>query len=266
MKFFRSAVVLGLLLAALAPAGAAAAETRTYFNNEGFGPREAGGTFGPANHYPGIVDVSGVGGTVLGVTLTVVNLNASADLDMALVGPDGTQVMLMSDACASKSASRVDWTFDDEAPVFVSQLSCPLGGRESVKPSNYGNPELDTFAPGGGPVGPFTNELSDFAGSSPDGEWKVFMIDDTEGTVGFEMNAFALNLEIEPPPPAVRTVTVTEKVPGPVTTVTVPAPGPVGPAPAAKTGKRAAALAKCKKKKAPKARAACRAAARKLPV
>lgn len=74
------------------------------------------------------------------MTVTVVALSANADLDMALVGPNGPQVMPMSDACAAQSASRVDWTFEDEAPVFVPGFSCPLGGRIGVKPSNYDNP------------------------------------------------------------------------------------------------------------------------------
>lgn len=74
------------------------------------------------------------------------------------------------------------------------------------------------------------------------------MIDDSEGVVGFEMPAFALNLEVEPPPTA----------PPLVQTVTVPVPVPeengdrdgarfelAAREQPGKTGKRAAALAKC---------------------
>jgi len=267
MKLVRSLFLWALLFAVLAPAGAAAAETRTYLNTDAQFPSGNGGLGGPSVRYPSTVSVAGVAGTVTKVTLTTIDLSANADLDMALVGPNGAQVMLMSDVCATKSAAHAYWTFEDAAPIFVSQLSCPATQRLSVRPTNN-EPESDNLAVDGGPSGPFTNSLAAFAGISPNGDWKLFMIDDDPtGTLGFEMDGFALNLEVEPPPPApplIQTVTV----PGPerTVTVTVPAPTPQAPTKAAKTGKRAAALAKCKTKKTAKLRAKCRAAARKLPI
>jgi hypothetical protein len=262
MKLGRSLAIWVLLLAALAPAGAAAAETRTFLNTEGFGPSGGAGTIGPATHYPGTVNVSGVPGTVTKVTLTAIELSANSDLDMALVGPNGAQVMLMSDACGSTSAQREIWTFDDAASAFVNAGSCAAGQRASVRPTNY-EPESDDLSVNGGPKGPFTNALSAFDGIPPDGAWKLFMLDDSAGVVGFEMSAFALNLEIEPPtppPPTVQTVIV----PGPSTSSGSAAPVPK--ATPAKTGQRAAALAKCKTKKTAKKRAKCRAKAQRLPV
>jgi hypothetical protein len=255
IKIAPAFVLVALLLAALAPAGAAAAETRTYLNTEGFEPGQNGGLVGPATVYPAVVNVSGVGGTVTKVTLTAIDLNGGEDLDMALVGPNGAKVMLLSDTCTSKSPEHVTWTFEDAALFPVSEFGCPSNVTESVKPSDFGNPALDSFAVGGGPAGPFGTSLAAFNGISPNGEWKLYLLDDTEGRVGFELRAFALNLEIEPPlpaPPVVQTVTV----PGPERIVKVPA----------KTGKRAAALAKCKKKATPEKKAKCRAAAKKLPV
>lgn len=264
MRLRRSLALWALLLAGLAPAGAAAAETRTFLNTEGFGPSEGAGTKGPATHYPGTVDVEGISGTVTGVTLTTIELSANADLDMALVGPNGAQVMLMSDACAAASVQRAVWTFEDEAPVFVPGLSCPSGPNASVRPTNY-EPESDDLSVDGGPTGPFTNSLSTaFDGISPDGEWKLFMLDDSAGVVGFEMRAFALDLEIEPAPPTVQTVIQTVTVPGPPV-ASSPLPPPVATTPA-KTGKRAAALARCKAKKSKEQRARCRAKAQKLPL
>jgi len=173
--------------------------------------------------------------------------------------------MLMSDACTSKSVSRAVWTFEDAAPTFAPQLSCPFAPRSGVLPTNYGNPEDDNFALTGGPTGPYTNQLSAFNGISPNGDWRLFMLDDDPTqVVGFEMTGFALNLEVEPPPPApplVQTVTV----PGPERTVTVTKTVPVAQG-QGKTGKRAAALAKCKLKKSKDKRAKCRENARKLPV
>jgi|GEM_PF-5757959 len=253
MRLIRSLAIWVLLSAALAPAGAAATETRTFLNTEGFGPSEGGGTIGPATHYPGTVNVAGVPGTVARVTLTAIELNAGADLDMALVGPNGAGVVLMSDACRTTSARREIWTFADDAPIFVPQLSCTFGQTISVRPTDY-EPEYDNFG----------NSLSAFNGISPNGDWRLFMIDDSPGVVGFEMSAFALHLEVEPPPspeppsPIVQTVFV--PVPA-----TAPAPAPAQTR-AKKTGKRAAALARCKLKKTKAKRVTCRAKARKLPV
>jgi len=50
-----------LLLAAPTPAGAAAAEIRTFLNTDReFPVGDANGLFGPANHYPSTIVVSGV--------------------------------------------------------------------------------------------------------------------------------------------------------------------------------------------------------------
>jgi hypothetical protein len=268
VKLFCATLVTSLLLlAAPGLAGAAAAETRTFLNTDPeFPVGDANGLFGPAAHYPSTIAVSGVGGTVTKVTATVIGLESASpdDIDMALVGPDGAQVMLMSDACGLNPNRLEDetFTFDDAAPSFLSDNGpCAAGQVASFKPSNYENPELDDFSKeGGGPPPPYTNALSALAGGSPDGSWKLFVLDDNNGVVGFTFGGWALNLEIEPPPPTIETVTV----PGPST----PASGSK-PTPAAtpkKTGRRAAALAKCKKRKTKAKRAKCRAKARKLPI
>jgi hypothetical protein len=234
-------------LAVLGPASAGA-ETHTFVNTDRFGPSEEAGTSGPASTYPGTVSVAGVGGTVTKVTLTTIELTAGEDLDMALVGPNGAAVMLMSDAC-SGGASKQMWTFDDAAPVFVASGSCPFGQRSSVRPTNYGDPDNDNLSLKGGPAGPFGNSLAAFNGISPNGDWKLFLLDDTVGSVGFSLPAFALHLEVTPPPPP------------PPTIVTVQVPVQAQP-----TGKRAKALAKCKSKPNQEAKKRCRTNAKKLPV
>jgi hypothetical protein len=266
MKLLRSLALWGLLLSALLPAGAAAAETHSFLNTDGGFPSLDGGLSGPSTSFPSSIEVAGVPGIVTDVTLTSFGLTANQDLDMVLVGPNGAQVMLMSDACSSTSLHSTVLTFTDAGSIFIPQLSCSSLSKASVKPTNY-EPESDNLASAGGPAGPYTNSLAAFDGISPNGNWRLFLLDDAPlERVGFELAGFALNLEVEPPPPTpppapeVRIQTVT--VPGP--TVTVPAaPAPQGPT--AKTGKRAAALAKCAKKKSKAKKAQCKAAAQKLP-
>jgi hypothetical protein len=286
MKLLRSTWLIWLLLLAMPGITvAAAAETRTFLNTDHeFPTGDANGLFGPATNYPSTISVAGVPGTVTKVTATVIDLgsNSPDDIDMALVGPDGAQVMLMSDACGANPSNFEEetFTFDDAAPSFLSDNGpCASGQVSTFKPSNYENPELDDLSKeGGGPPPPYTNALSALAGGTPDGEWKLYVLDDNAaGSIGFTFVGWALNLEIEPPPapaPTIETVTV----PGPSTTVAAPksTASPSKPAPGTsptktgkspkKTGKRAAALAKCKAKKTKGQRAKCRQKAQKLPL
>lgn len=251
------AAAAALLAAVLAPAGATAAETRSFFKiGEEFPSGGNNLQFGPAPDYPSTIAVSGVPGTVTKVTVTIFALSSANpdDIDMAIVGPNGAQVMLMSDACGDlpKQLSDNTWTFDDAAPTFLSDNGpCPTDRVGSFKPSNYENPELDNLSKeGGGPPPPYTNALADLAGGAPDGSWKLFVLDDGPLTPGFFFDAWGLTLEIEPPPAV-----------GP------PAPSEPAPKRAKKrTGKRARALAKCKAKPTKKARKRCRKNAKKLPV
>jgi hypothetical protein len=262
-----------LLLAAPGLVGVAgAAESRTFLNtDQEFPTGNSNGLFGPATHYPSTIAVAGVAGTVTKVTATVIALGSSSpdDIDMALVGPDGAQVMLMSDACGQIPSQfhETTLTFDDAAPSFLPDNGpCSSGAVETFKPSNYENPELDDLSKeGGGPPPPYTNALSALAGGSPDGSWRLFVLDDRGEAVGFTFDAWALTLEIEPPPapaPTIQTVVV----PGPSTSSPASALTPTPSTTPRKTGRRAAALAKCKTKKTKAKRAKCRKSAAKLPV
>src|ERR1700753_3033113 len=108
MKLFRALLVVCLLLlAAPLVTGASAAETRTFLNiGQELPTGNSNGLFGPATNYPSTIAVAGVPGTVTKVTATVIALGSSGpdDIDMALVGRDGSQVMLMSDACGPNSS------------------------------------------------------------------------------------------------------------------------------------------------------------------
>ena len=239
-----------LLVAALVPA-VARAETHTFLNTNDLHPKDLGGTSGPAIQYPSSTIVSGLSGTVTKATVTLIGLDSASgdDIDMVVTGPNGQQVMLMSDACGEfpNTLENEDWTFDDSAPTFLSNGGpCASDQQASFKPSNYlgSAPEPDDLSPGGGPAPPYVNALSFFDGAAPDGAWNLFVMDDNAiGYLGFEIKAWALTLEVQAPatPPA--------------------AP----PATSQTTGKRAAALAKCKKKRKKRARRRCRHKARALP-
>jgi hypothetical protein len=253
------------------PAAAPAAAVHSFVNTDDLFPSgNANGLVGPANEYPSTIEVTGVEGTVTKVTADIVGLHSGRpeDIDMALENPDGEVTMLMSDACGGETHgfSGNDWTFDDAAPTFLSQLGCMTEQTASFKPTNFGDPADDDLSVKGGPEGPYGNTLAALAGGEPDGEWNLYVVDDTEDIIGFTINAWVLKLEVEPPPPVTPTPPAPIVVTAPVLpTAALPAPATPAPA-AAKTGKRAKALARCKTKKTHKARQACKQRARKLPL
>jgi hypothetical protein len=199
---------LALLLAALAPT-IARAETVTFLKAENLVPSVGGGLEGPANHFPSTIDVAGLSGTVTKATVTLIGYDSGSpdDTDMVITGPNGQQVMLMSDACGL-NPSEVDngnWTFDDSALTFLSNPGpCPSSQEASFKPSNYlgdtPDPGDDELGPGG-PTPPYANAMSFFNGASPNGAWNLFVFDDNSAFVGFTIPGWALTLEIQPPAP-----------------------------------------------------------------
>jgi hypothetical protein len=225
------ALPVALLLVALLPT-VARAETRTFLDTTDLFPTGFAGIVGPANQYPSSIVVSGLSGTVTKATVTLIGYRSSSpdDTDMVITGPNGQQVMLMSDTCGINPSTlqNDNWTFDDSAPTFLSNNGpCPNYQEASFKPSNYlgETPEPDDLTPGGGPAPPYVNALSFLAGASPNGAWNLFVADDNAtGYVGFDIGAWALTLEVQPPPAA--------------------------------TGQQAAAPKKCKKKKGKNAGAA----------
>ena len=234
-----------VLAVALAPASGHA-ETRTFLDTTDLFPSGGALTEGPANDYPSSIAVSGVSGTVTKVSVTLIDYGSASpdDTDAVIVGPNGQQVMLISDACGDGTGNSVqgeDWTFEDSAPGFLSSLNCAPNFQEaSFKPSNYGNPDDDDLSTAGGPAGPYLNSLSLLAGGSPNGTWNLFVFDDNPAFHGFDVSGWALNLEVQPP----ATAPATQGNP-PATS----APTPAKKKCKKKKGKKAAAAKKCKKKK-----------------
>ncbi|MBS1895145.1 MAG: hypothetical protein JST59_27920 [Actinobacteria bacterium] len=271
MRLVRHLFGIAVLIALLAPAGASGA-TFNFFSTDGLGPSGGAGTIGPATSYPSSIEVAGLEGPLTKVTATMLHFGSGSpdDVDMLLVGPEGEQVLLMSDACGeAQFFTNSTWTFDDDAPSFLPDNGpCASNQAASFKPSNYvgSAPEPDQFGAGGGIFPPYDSTLSAFAGTDPNGPWDLFVRDDHEGVVGFEISGWALTLTVADPPPA------SPPASPPATGTTTPAAvaAPSGSqAPTAQpraTGRRAAALKRCKAKKTKAKRVKCRAKARKLPV
>jgi subtilisin-like proprotein convertase family protein len=151
---------------------------------------------GAATPYPSTINVSGMTGTISKVTARLNGLNHALplDLDVLLVGPGGQSTLLMSDAGGGAAISNVNLTFADDAAGMV-----PNGGPISTgtyKPSNYENAS-DPF-PTSAPAGPYQVSLGTFNGQNPNGEWKLYIMDDFTSNGG-TLASWSLDIEVSLP-------------------------------------------------------------------
>jgi subtilisin-like proprotein convertase family protein len=157
--------------------------------------KDAAELFGSAEPYPSSIGVSGFKQgkiTDLNLTLRGFSHTFAQDVDVMLVAPDGRNAVVMGDVGgigAEADAQELTITLDDEA---VAEL--PVGVEEALKSGSFrtldkfgladtDEPDLLDFpAPAPTPSG--NNALSTFDGSNPNGEWRLFVLDDTHNDEG----------------------------------------------------------------------------------
>jgi subtilisin-like proprotein convertase family protein len=153
-----------------------------------------------ATPYPSTINVSGVSGTVKSVRVSLNGMNHTfpSDIDILLVGPQGQQVILLSDAGGGTDMVNVNLTFDDAAPTPVPATI--VSG--TFRPTNIGGGDIFPGAPAGAPAA----ALATFAGTDPNGAWQLFIVDDAGIDQGSMTGGWSLSIEAEfpvcvPPPP-----------------------------------------------------------------
>jgi subtilisin-like proprotein convertase family protein len=185
----RSALAVAALLVAVAsPAGAQVFSNPTPLTIP---------SSGAASLYPSQILVSGVAGTVGELTVTLVGLDHAypADLDVLLVGPEGQNVTLMSDAGGGIDADDATLVFDDGAEQTTSIGDPITSGR--YRPSNQAG--SDAY-PEPAPAASGLTALSTFAGTNPNGLWSLYVVDDSAGDLG-SLDGWSITLP-EPGPEA----------------------------------------------------------------
>lgn len=147
---------------------------------------------GAAAPYPSSITVSGLTGVVSSASVRLSGLTHGFpdDLDILLVSPSGKKMVLMSDAGGGHGVSGVTLNFADANSASLPD-SLPITSGD-FKPSNYeGN--SDSFsapAPSGTPGSDFTV----FNGSNPNGEWALYVMDDSTGDLGNIAGGWSLTL------------------------------------------------------------------------
>ncbi|MDP4157384.1 MAG: hypothetical protein Q8929_17280 [Bacillota bacterium] len=94
-----------------------------------------------------------------------------------LVGPNGQNIILMSDAGGNFSVHNVTLTFDDDADQSLPNKGKIRSGN--FKPTHYRG-ELEPF-PVPAPKPSAATKLSTFKGTDPNGTWKLFIFDRYHG-------------------------------------------------------------------------------------
>ena len=157
----------------------------------------AEGASGPAAPYPATMQFAGKPGEIVSdvdVDLGQGTHDRPQDLDLLLVGPQGQETLLMSDACG-KEPFPLPFAFDDE-----SEYSLPLeAGLECIVNARPTDFEPGDAFPAPAPVGPYGASLSVFDHTDPSGEWKLYAVDDDASAGdGYLLKRFKLSIATRP--------------------------------------------------------------------
>jgi subtilisin-like proprotein convertase family protein len=116
--------------------------------------------------------------TDVNVTLGADTHNFKGDLDIEVVSPQGTALVLMSDACNVTNATAITQTFDDaSATSLPAGAGCTSG---TFKPTNLATGVGDEVYN----TAPTITTLAGFNGENPNGTWRLYVRDDFAADTG----------------------------------------------------------------------------------
>ena len=154
---------------------------------------------GTANPYPAPIEVAGATDTISGLTVTLSGFSHAfpEDVDVLLVGPSGANAVLMADVGGGNRVRDLTLTFDDAATAALPDRGRIASG--TFLPSvgtDRGGGECCGFQGGApAPSPPYGTALSGFEGTDPNGEWNLFVFDDSAGDAGQIAQGWSLLIE-----------------------------------------------------------------------
>lgn len=154
---------------------------------------------GNATPYPGTIEISGVGATLLSfkVRLEGVSHSWPSDLDILLLAPSGQVCALMSDCGDGDEITDVELVFSDAAASSVPEGSQISSGE--YLPTNSSTAG-ESLPPGGS--GSIGTSLAALTSDGVNGIWSLFVDDDYSGDTG-SIDGWSILLEAEAPDPFV---------------------------------------------------------------
>jgi subtilisin-like proprotein convertase family protein len=160
------------------------------------------------------------------VTINGLTHTSPDDLDFLLVGPQGQNAIIWSDAGGTNGVTNVTVTLDDAAATALPNVNQITSGM--YRPANYGTG--DTWpAPAPAPLG--GSALSIFNGTNPNGTWSLYLVDDAVGNLGLIGSGWTLTITTvggcpSPTPTASPTATATATATPTATATFTPTPTP----------------------------------------
>ncbi len=152
----------------------------------------------PATPYPSTITVSGMPPSMSNLRVVINGLTHTFpdDIDIVLVGPQGQRSILMSDAGGSGDVTLLPPIgFEQSAATTLPDSTTLTAGL--FKPTNYADAPNDAFPAPGPTVA--VNEpanLSVFDGTNPNGDWKLFVVDDANVDGGFIANGWSIRFTV----------------------------------------------------------------------
>lgn len=199
---------------------------QTFSNSTSVAIPNPGFNQGPAAPYPSAITVSDVGTELTSISVTLSNFSHfyPADVDVLLVGPQGQNVMLMSDVGSFFPVSGLNFTFTNSATTNM-----PSGGMlasGTFAPTNFdpvGN--VDGFPAPAPMIGPYGNSFSPFLNSDPNGAWRLFIVDDVAGNSGQFAGGWSMTITTAGPAALQLSSSVSRKAHGAAGNFDIPLPG-----------------------------------------
>lgn len=184
------------------PPVAHGAATSTFSNVAAIQIADADGGVGNGYTYPSTVNVSGMTGIVTDVNVTINGLTHTwpDDLGLLLVGPGGQNIVLQSDVGGTVAVSNVTYTFDDAAASGIHNGGPITAG--SYRPTSVNGDSIHFPASVGAPAPPYREPApvaastlaTVFAGSDPNGTWKLYAVDTFAGGTGAINSGWTLQI------------------------------------------------------------------------
>jgi subtilisin-like proprotein convertase family protein len=155
---------------------------------------------GTATPYPSTINVSGMAGTVTKVTLNLKQLSHTYihDVNVLLVGPNGQNTLVFSHVGGTLGVTNITLNFDDASGASLPASSQVVSG--TFKPTNGGG-SVTFPSPAPGPS--YGVALSVFNGSTPNGTWSLYVLDDAVNDKGTISGGWTLSITSSNLPPTI---------------------------------------------------------------
>jgi hypothetical protein len=154
-----------------------------------------------ATPYPSSILVSGLSGTVssLQVKLNKFSHNYPDGVDILLVAPNGSNAIILSDIGGASDVQDVDIALVDSAVNSLPDSRKLVTGN--YQPTNMEDIDSQDSWPDYGSAVSGKTKLSTFTGINPNGEWKLYAVNDETGSEGIIAGGWSLSVSTVPSTP-----------------------------------------------------------------